>query len=114
MVRRGKWEYYRRSLSKIERHGRWLGRRMANYGWAEGVSVQLKKGVKSWDPKGSITLGYLAHRSRLFFMSILIEFLASHSMLSHSLVTPTSINRLFINHEFCQCPLRLSCQFQIF
>ncbi len=35
-------------------------------------------------------------------------------MLSQSLGTPTLLARLFINPEFCQCPLRRSCQFQLF
>ncbi len=38
----------------------------------------------------------------------------SYSMLSQSLVTQTSLARLFINPEFCQCPLRRSCQLQLF
>ncbi len=35
-------------------------------------------------------------------------------MLLQSLVTLTSLVRLFINPEFCQCPLRSSCQLQLF
>ncbi len=47
-------------------------------------------------------------------MSIRIEFLASCSRLSQSLVTLTSLAKLFINPEFCQCPLRRSYQLQLF
>ncbi len=58
-----------------------------------------------WDFEGSISSSYLALCSQPFFMSIRIEFLASYSMLSQSPVTLTSLARLFINPEFCQCPL---------
>ncbi len=73
-----------------------------------------KKSVVRWDLEGSISWGYLAHCSHTFFMSIHIEFSSSYSMLSQSLVTPTSMARLFINPEFCQSPLRRSCQLQLF
>ncbi len=72
-----------------------------------------KKGVVRWD-LGPISSGYLAHCSHPFFMSIYVEFSGSYSMLSQSLVTPTSLARLFINPEFCQCPLRCWCQLQLF
>ncbi len=72
-----------------------------------------KKGVR-WDLEGPISSGYLAHCSHVFFMSIRIGFSASYSMLSWSFVTPTSLAKLFINPEFCQCPLRRLCQLQIF
>ncbi len=67
-----------------------------------------KKGVVRWDLEGPISSGYLVHCSHPFFMSIRIEFLASYSMLSRSFMTPTWLARLFINPEFCQCPLRCS------
>ncbi len=73
-----------------------------------------KKSVVRWDLEGPITSGYLAHCSHLFFMSIHIEFSASYSMLSQGLVMPTSLARLFINPELCQCPLRRSCQLSYF
>ncbi len=57
---------------------------------------------------------FLVHCSYIFFMSIRREFSASYSFLSRSLVTPTSLARLFINSEFCQCPFRCSCQLQLF
>ncbi len=78
------------------------------------LSIKKKKGVVRWDLEGPISSGYLAHCSHPFFTSIRIEFSASYSMLSQSLVTPTSLDRLFINPEFCQCPLRRSCQLQLF
>ncbi len=56
-----------------------------------------KKGIVRWDLEGSISSGYLAHCSNPFFMSIHIEFSASYSMLSQSLVTPTSLARFFMN-----------------
>ncbi len=58
-----------------------------------------KKGVR-WDLESLISSGYLAHCSHLFFMRIRIEFSVSYSTLSQSLVTPTSLARLFINPEF--------------
>ncbi len=67
-----------------------------------------------WDLEGPISWGYLAHCSHLFFMSIRIEFLASYSMLFQSVVTQTSLDRLYKNTEFCQCLLRRSCQLQLF
>ncbi len=73
-----------------------------------------KKGVVMWDLEGRISWGYLAHCSHPFFMSLCIEFLASYSMLSSSFVTLASLAGLFINPEFCQCPLRRSCQLQLF
>ncbi len=73
-----------------------------------------KKGVVRWDLEGPISSGYLTHCSHPFFMSIHIEFSASFSMLSRSFVIPTSLARLFINSEFCQCPLRRPCQLQLF
>ncbi len=75
---------------------------------------QIKKRVVRWDLKGLIHSGYVAHCSRPFFKSIRIEFLAFYSMLSQSLVTLTSLEKLFINLEFCQCPLRRSCQLLLF
>ncbi len=60
-----------------------------------------KKGVVRWDLESPIG-------------SWSFRFSASYSMLSQSLVTPTSLARLFINPEFCQCPLRCSCQLQLF
>ncbi len=53
-----------------------------------------------WDHQGPISTGYLAHYLHTFFMSIHIEFSASYSMLSQSLVTLTFLTRLFINSEF--------------
>ncbi len=78
------------------------------------MALQKKKGVVMWDLEGPIRSGYLVHCSYPFFMSIRIKFSVSYSMLSQSLVTPTSLARFFINPEFCQCPLRHSCQLQLF
>ncbi len=50
-----------------------------------------------WDFQGLISSGYLAHCSHSFFMCIRIEFSASYSILSQSLVSPISLARLFIN-----------------
>ncbi len=52
------------------------------------------------------------HKLRLF--SPLLTPLFRDSMLSQSLVIPTSLARLFINPEFCQCPLMRLCQFSYF
>ncbi len=82
--------------------------------WYLTKERKKKKGVVRWELEGSISSGYLAHCSHPFFMSIRIEFSASYSMLSRSFVTPTSLARLFINSEFYQCPLRRSCQLQLF
>ncbi len=78
------------------------------------TELDIKKSVVRGDFEGPISSGYLAHCSHPFSMSIRIEFLASYSMLSRSLVTLTSLARLFINPEFCQCPQRRLCQLQLF
>ncbi len=64
--------------------------------------------------RGPISSSYLARCSHPFFMSIHIDLLASYSMRSQNFVTPTSLARLFINPEFCQCPLRRSCHYSYF
>ncbi len=74
------------------------------------LMMHVKKSAMKWDLRGTISSGYFAHCSHPFFMSICVEFSASYSMLSSGLVTPTSLARLFINPEFCQCPLRRICQ----
>ncbi len=73
-----------------------------------------KNRVVRWDLEEPISSGYLAHCSHPFFISIRIEFSASYCMLSQRLVTSTLLAKLFINPEFCQCPLRRSCQLQLF
>ncbi len=80
------------------------------------VLKKEKKGesVVRWDLEGPISSGYLAHCSHSLFHSIHIEFSLSYFMLSQSLVIPTLLARLFINPELCQCPLRRSCQLQLF
>ncbi len=79
-------------------------------------SPKIKKSgdVVRWDLEGPTSLGYLAHSSHLFFVSIRIVFSASSSTLSQSCMTPTSLAKLFIKPEFCQCTLRRSCQLQLF
>ncbi len=74
----------------------------------------LNKGTVRWNLGGSISSGYLIYCPLPFFMSIRIEFSASYSILSQSLVTPTLLVWLFINPEFSRCPLRRSCQLQLF
>ncbi len=70
--------------------------------------LQFKERCCEVDLQGPISSDYLVHCSHPFFMSIRIAFSASYSLLSQSLVTLTSLARLLI--EFCQCPLRRSCQ----
>ncbi len=73
-----------------------------------------KKKVVGWDLEVPTSSGYLVHCSYPFFTSIHKAFSASYSMLSQSFAIPNSPARLFINPEFRQCPLRCSCQLQLF
>ncbi len=76
-------------------------------------NIIVKKGVVSWDLEGLMSSLFSSLLTHLFHEH-LHRVSASYSMLSQSLVTLTSQARLFINPEFCQCPLRLSCQLQLF
>ncbi len=89
-------------------------RKIDYYRHTELPDNKKKKSVVRWDLEGPLSSGYLDHCSHPFFKSIRIEFLASYSTLSQSLLTPTSLTRLFINPEFCQCPLKRSYRLQLF
>ncbi len=97
--------------------------RVTNFQSTSPAAPKLLKNISKKKKKKCCEVGpWRPHKLRLFspllthsfFMSIRIEFSASYYVLSRSIVTPTSLARLFMNPEFCQCALRRSCQLQLF
>ncbi len=75
------------------------------------MQARIPTQARSGDPRqvGAVSVGPIWHAC----IAICPAEHRSYCILSQNLVTPTSLTRLIINAEFCQCPLRRLCQLQL-